>query len=375
MRVTTAIESRKTPGQEARRRAERAVRKHALAYLRASRDLSVAAVAAELRLGASTLAGWRGGWGLGRLPPANRGPWATEATREQTFLLLALVALAGRRIGWRSVRLFVPGLPRAEACRWLRRWRRDWQKAHELGLMVLTWTRPGTVWAMDFTHAESLIEGRYSHLLNVRDLASGRLLYSQPCHGETEAMATAAMKELFAQWGAPLVLKIDGGPGFKAAGFQRLLEAYGVIALYSPPYTPRYNGACEAGNGGQKTRVRNLAALAGRPGEWTCEDVERARCAGNDHGRPFGRSRPTPDEAWARRGPPPTPEACDELRSAVDRHQRDLRGTSVSEPGRSRLALERRTAIARALLEFGYLQINTRSIPPVIPPLFSPEIR
>lgn len=375
MRVERAIASRRTPGQEARRGAERAVRKHALAYLRASRDRSVGAVAAELRLGASTLASWREGWGAGRLPPAHRGPWPTTATREQVLLLLALVALAGRRIGWRSVELFVPGLPRAEACRWLRRWRRDWQKAHEYGLMVLTWTRPGTVWAMDFTHAESPIEGRYHYLLNVRDLSSGRQLYSQPCHGETEAMASAAMKELIAAWGAPLVLKIDGGPGFKAGGFQRLLETYGVLALYSPPYTPRYNGACEAGHGGLKTRVRHLAAAAGRPGEWTCEDVERARCAGNDHGRPFGRSRPTPDEAWAHRGPPPTPEAWDDLRSAVARHEQALRAASVSEPGRSRLALERRTAIARALLELGYLQINTRSIPPVIPPLFSPEIR
>lgn len=374
MRVTTAIDSRRAPGQEGRRRAEHAVRKHALAYLRASRGVTVAAVAGELCLGASTLAGWRGGWGARRMSPANRGPWPGRATREEVLVLLALVAMAGRRIGWQSVQLFVPGLPRAEVCRWLRHWRREWRRAHELGLMVLTWTRPGAVWALDYSEAETWIEGRYRYLLNVRDLSSGRQLYSQPCEGETEAMALAALRELIAQWGAPLVVKMDNGSAFTAGALRALLAEHGVIALYSPPYTPRYNGACEAGHGGLKTRVRLFAALAGRPGEWTCEDVERARCAGNDHGRPFGRRRPTPDAAWAERVAPTEAER-EALHDAVRRHLEALRASRTSEPGRSRLALEQRTAIARALAELGYLQFNTRSIPPAIPALFSPEIR
>lgn len=373
MRVRAASDSRKTPGQEGRREAEHATRKHALTFLRASPGVPVAEVARELCVAPSTLWSWRSGWGAGRMAPAPRGPKPCVASREQILLLLALVALAGRRIGWRSVELFVPGLPRREACRWLRRWRKDWARAHELGLMVLTWTRPGTVWALDFSEAPVPIEGRYRYLLTVRDLASGKQLLAHPCHGETEAMASAALKELFARWGAPLVVKVDNGSAFTAEAFRALLAAYGVTTLYSPPYTPQYNGACEAGNGGLKTRVRNLAAWAGRPGEWTCEDVERARCAGNDHGRPFGRRRPTPDAAWALRVAP-TEEEWGAFRDAVARQLEALRASRTSEPGRSRLALEERTAISRALAELGYLQFNTRSIPPAISHSFSTEI-
>lgn len=373
-RVQEAIDSRRAPGQEGRRGAEHQVRKHVLALLRASGGVSVAEVAREVGVAASTLASWQEGRRSGLRAPRRRGRRPCVATREQILTLLALVALAGRRLGHRSVELFVPGMPRREVCGWLRRWRKDWAKTHELGLMVLTWTRPGTVWAMDYSEAPTLIEGQYRYLLMVRDLSSGKQLLALPCDGETEATASAALKELFARWGAPLVLKVDNGSAFIAGAFRALLDAAGVIALYSPPYTPEYNGACEAGNGGLKTRVRTLAAWAGRPGEWTCEDVERARCSGNDHGRPFGRLRPTPDEAWAQRAAA-TPAERAALRDVVAQHLEAVQASRSSELGRSRLAFEQRTAISRALVELDYLQFKTRSIPPAIQLYFSAEIR
>jgi len=372
--VEAAIGSRTAPGQEARRCAEHRARKRALAYLRASRERSVEQVAFELHLAPRTLASWRAGWDRRVLQAMHRGPWCGRATRQEVLTLLALTALAGRRLGHREVALFVPGLARREACVWLHRFRRDWGRAREAGQMLLTWTRPGTVWALDYSEAEAPIEGRYRYLLLVRDLASGKQLLALPCMGETEATAVAALTELFKRYGAPLVLKADNGPAFVGAAFQALLETFGVLALYSPPYTPRYNGACEAGIGGLKTRVRHLAAWAGRPGEWTLEDVERARCSGNAHGRPFGRSRPTPDEAWAARVRP-SPEACDALRGAFHRHHEALRALRTSEPGRSRLALERRTALSRALLELDYLQIKSRRVSLPITPFFPADIR
>jgi transposase InsO family protein len=372
--VEAAILSRTAPGQEARRGVEHEARKRAVAYLRASPGVSVEDAALELHLASRTLAAWRADWQARRLRVAHRGPWRGQATREEVLTLLALTALAGRRLGHREVALFVPGLARREACVWLRRFRRDWGRAWQAGLMLLSWTQPGTVWAVDYSEAEVSIEGRHRYLLLVRDLASGKTLLALPCQGETQEVAVAALTELFRRHGAPLVLKADNGSAFTGAEMQALLEAYGVHALYSPAHTPRYNGACEAGIGGLKTRVRHLAAWAGRPGEWTCEDVERARCSGNVHGRPFGRSRPTPDEAWARRKAP-SPEACDALREAFHRHHAALIAARTCEPGRSRLALERRTALSRALVELGYLEIKSRRVSLPITPFFPAEIR
>jgi transposase InsO family protein len=372
--VEAAILSRAAPGQEARRGVEHEARKRAVAYLRASPGVSVEEVASELALAPRTLAAWRVDWRGRKLRVAHRGPWRGQATREEVLTLLALTALAGRRLGHREVALFVPGLARREACVWLRRFRKDWGRAWQAGLMLLSWTRPGTVWAVDYSEAEARIEGRYRYLLLVRDLASGKTLLALPCQGETQEVAVAALTELFKQHGAPLALKADNGSAFTGAEMQALLETYGVHALYSPPYTPRYNGACEAGIAGLKTRVRHLAAWAGRPGEWTCEDVERARCYGNAHGRPFGRSRPTPDEAWATRVAP-SPEACDALREAFPRHLAALIAARTCEPGRSRIALERRTALSRALVELGYLEIKSRRVSLPITPFFPAEIR
>lgn len=372
--VEAAILSRTAPGQEARRRVEHQARKRALAYLRASPGAGVAEVASELHLAPRTLASWRAGWRVRALHAAHRGPWREQATREEVLTLLALTALAGRRLGHREVALFVPDLPRREACRWLKRFRQDWGRAWQAGLMLLTWTQPGTVWALDYSEAEVSIEGQHRYLLLVRDLASGKQLLALPCTGETEATAVAALQELFKRHGTPLVLKADNGSAFIGARFRALLEDHGVTALYSPPHTPRYNGACEAGIGGLKTRVRHLAAWAHRPGEWTLEDVERARCAGNEHGRPFGRNRPTPEQAWTGRVRL-TEEACDAWRACLAKHHEALCASRTSEPGRSRLALERRTAISRALLELDYLQIKSRRVSLPITSFFPADIR
>ncbi|HEX5635184.1 MAG TPA: DDE-type integrase/transposase/recombinase, partial [Gemmatimonadales bacterium] len=241
--VEAAVLSRQAPGQEGRRSAEHEARRRAVAYLRASPGVSVEEVASELHLAPRTLAEWRMGWRRGLLRSVRRGPWRGLATREEVLTLLALTALAGRRLGHREVKLFVPGLARREACLWLRRFRRDWGRAWQSGLMLLAWTQPGTVWAMDFTEVEARIEGQYRYLLLVRDLASGKTLLAQPCHSESEEVAVAALTELFKKHGAPLVIKADNGSAFTARGMQALLETYGVRALYSPPRTPRYNGA------------------------------------------------------------------------------------------------------------------------------------
>jgi len=82
-----------------------------------------------------------------------------------------------------------------------------------------------------------------------------------------------------------------------------LLRRYGVLALYSPPETPQYNGSCEAGIGSIETRAHYIAAQHDRPGAWTADDVEQARPQANETARPQGTEGPTPDELWQWREP------------------------------------------------------------------------
>ena len=99
----------------------------------------------------------------------------------------------------------------------------------------------------------------------------------------------------------PSMIKTDNGSAFRSEAFAKLLEEHEVLALRSPPYTPRYNGAVETGIGTLKTHVHYAAARQDRPGEWTCDDVEEARLRGNACSRPRGGHGGTPDQLWSDR--------------------------------------------------------------------------
>jgi transposase InsO family protein len=172
---------------------------------------------------------------------------------------------------------------------------------------------------------------------------------------------------------APLVLKSDNGSAFISEEMARLVAEFEVLALFSPARTPRYNGGCEAGIGSFQPRVHHLSAWAGRAGDWTLDDVERARCETNELGRPFGRSQPTPGEAWANR-PPIEPSLRQDFRELVDRFLDDEADRGVlrvdGRLGRARLAVATRAAVARALVDLGLLDIRTRPIPqPISSPI------
>jgi hypothetical protein len=185
----------------------------------------------------------------------------------------------------------------------LRRYRRAWRRRRRLLLRTLHWTRPGAVWAIDFSEPPLPVEGQFGRLLAVRDLASGVQLLWLPVADESAGVARDSLEALFREHGAPLVLKSDNGSAFLAGEFGALLAAWGVLPLRSPPRTPRYNGSCEAGIGSMKARTHHEAARAGRPGEWTCDDAEAARLQANQTARPWGHRGPTPDEAWQGRRP------------------------------------------------------------------------
>jgi hypothetical protein len=140
----------------------------------------------------------------------------------------------------------------------------------------------------------------------------------------------------------------------------------------SPPGCPGYNGACEAGIGGLQTAIHIEAARFDRPGEWTCDDVEKARRVANAEHRPWGLAQPTPDQAWASRAPIP-PQLRQALAATVDRLVPEARLQLQIDPNIPWDQLNRwkqgavlREAVRRALVEHGILRIRRKRFSPPI---------
>jgi transposase InsO family protein len=171
---------------------------------------------------------------------------------------------------------------------------------------------------------------------------------------------------LFVVHGAPLVLKSDNGPAFTAEATQALLASAGVIPLLSPPYTPRYNGAIEAGIGSLKTRTERHAARAGHAGDWSSDDVAAAQAEANALSRPHGADQPAPEQIWqARRRLSAVERVLFQATVARLRDQESARvglATDGSPDTRKARRVER-VAIRRALGEHGLLLFSRRRIP------------
>jgi len=295
---------------------------------------------------------------LGR--PVRRAP---VADRQEVIETLEMI---GPGMGLPTLRTEFPELCRAELEDLLRRYRRLCRYRYQQTLNVLHWTLPGSVWAMDFTETQYPVDGLARYLLAVRDLASGQQLLWLPVEQPTAHETVLALSSLFAVFGAPLVLKSDNGSPFTAAATQALLASVGVIPLLSPPRTPRYNGAIEAGIGSLKTRTERHATRVGHPGEWSSDDVAAAQAEANALSRPHGQTQPTPDEMW-------------QARRHLTAAERLLFGKAVArardeESAREGLATEgspnsaparrgERAAISRALVEHGLLLFSRRRIP------------
>jgi transposase InsO family protein len=284
--------------------------------------------------------------------------------------VLELLEELGPGVGLPTLRECFPHLLRAELDDLLRRWRRLWRLRHSAILHVLEWTTPGSVWAMDFAEAPAPIDGAYPYLLAVRDLASCRQLLWLPTPAESAAETVNALASLFVRYGPPLVLKSDNGSAFIAEATQALLASAGVVPLFSPPYTPAYNGSAEAGIGSLKTRTERHAARCGRPGVWTLDDAAAAQAEANALAHRRGERGPTPDAAWSSR---PRLTAADRVlfQATLARLRGEERARAgLATDGSPHATAERRAAriaIRRALGEHGYLLFSRRRIPLPIP--------
>ena len=182
---------------------------------------------------------------------------------------------------------------------------------------------------------------------------------------------------LFAIHGAPLVLKSDNGPAFIAEQTRTFLESQNVFCLFSPPHTPRYNGAIEAGIGSLKSRTERHAQRHGHPGYWTADDIAFAQAEANATARPQGPRGPNPDDLWAQRSPITLPQRL-AFTATVERHRADIQAREGKPKDGPRTdAKERlmdRDAIRRALGEHDLLLFSRRRLPLPINKAKSAEI-
>lgn len=353
--------------QQRRRELERRVRLGVLDFrtFTARQGLTRLEAAAWLGITARTLRQWENDWRLDGLRAERRGRPLVRSSREQRQEVLGWITDVGPGIGLPSLQGHFPQVPRAELHDLLHRYRAVWRQQHEQYQHVLHWQRPGTVWAMDFSEAPAPIDGQYPYLLAVRDLASGQQLLWQPLRDMTAAATIEALTMLFTIHGAPLVLKSDNGPAFRAAPTKRLLHPWGVVPLFSPPGLPTYNGACEASIGSLKTRTAYQAERAGRPAVWTSVDVATALEQANEVARPCGGHGPSPAQMWASRRHLSSDERAS-FQASVERleqEQRQAGGIPMdANLDHYQQAAVDREVIRRALVAHGFLLFTRRRI-------------
>jgi transposase InsO family protein len=355
------------PGQRRQRDAERDARLAAVAYAESLRAQGLTVNETSSLLGATsrTVRRWIDLAGkhalnakqIGR--PAKRGsPQARRALLSDLF--------ARPRAGVPTLRERHPELGRRELEELSRRVRSLRTTRKRDLIDSLTWTRPGSVWAIDFSDAGLDIEGTFPHLLLVRDLATNYELLALPCRTADASTVRRALAALISREGAPLVIKSDNGGPFIAAIIAELLVAHEVLLLRSPSYTPEYNGACEAGGGSVKTRAHHIAAANGRESCWSADDVAAALLEANETTRPWGPRGPTPGMAWRQRSPlEPNLRAC--LHTDVARRVADelavrglCLGAIIDDKTTQQVARE---AIAGSLRALSLVSSRTISIP------------
>lgn len=355
--------------QELRREAERTVRKRVLAFARVVRftGRSLPEASELLGLKDNTLRDWRCKWVDDGLPVRKVGRPRVDLPRDVYETIVALFTVAGGGISYPLLRALFP-FEKPTALKDIHhRFTQLGRRAKRLSLLTLRWNHVGSVWAMDFFYAlkHKPIDNRYKYVLVVRDLVSGAELLALPCLERSAASIVMALRYLFAEHGAPLVLKTDNE--FDADELTAFLEQNRVTHLLSPPEFPRYNGAIEAGIGSLKTHIYYEAAVHGHPEEWSSNDVEAGRLRANELARPNGFQGASPGQRFDSRSP-----ISQEERAAFEAAVQKCEAAVLAERGllpfaplkRQERNAVRRTAIALALVDRSILQVRRRRFTP-----------
>lgn len=367
-RQKTQRPEKKYTAQMERREMEAKARRSAVAAARAliADGEKLESIAEGLNLSVRTLKGWLTDWRRTRLAAVPRGRPVDPLPVEKRNEIISVMNQAGPDTGLTVFVGFFPGVPQSALWDLLSRYRELCARRQTKALWTLRWGRPGAVWAMDHAEPPSAIDGQYGHVLAVRDLASHCQLAWLPVEREDAWTTVRALDELFTEHGTPLVIKADRGPAFDCETMRAFLASRGVELLLSPPHWPRYNGSCEAGIGWMKVRTAHQAALGDRPGQWTSDDCEAARRQGNEIGRPWGKSRPTPSDVWSSRTPVAQQDR-DDFQLEVAKWERTLSEGRAKREQRVLTAEDRkeirREAISCALREQHYLEVRRGRVP------------
>lgn len=292
--------------QRAQRTQEASLRRRCLARVRWAQWCGWSRVRCAHALGISpaTLADWQRRWDdpHDRLRPVALGAKPLTCSAANRVDVLDFLALFGTGIGLPTLHDHFPALARRDLACLLHLARNEADAVAAGGFYRhVTWRRPGRVWALDHTEPPTPIDGCYRYVLTVRDLASGCTLAAHAVTAPDAASTIHLLRALFAQHGPPLVLEADNGSAFTADATRDFLTAHDVTPLYSPAYTPTYNGACEAGNGTIKRLAHHLACRHDRPERWTLDDLEGARLLANH--RVIERHQPCYELSFAARTP------------------------------------------------------------------------
>ncbi len=324
-----------------------ALRELAIAQLAAGAPIDVVAEALEVTPG--TVRRWR------RSEPRRPGRPPRPVSRERCARILRELRASKGSTTVAQLKQRYPEVPRSVLEKMLRDWRRGARSRQRRRRQRLQWTKPATVWAMDFT---ALGHKGDPVALCIRDLGSKAVLFAGIC-GEGAADVLAVLEALFARDGRPLLIKSDNGPGFRAAELKLFVERHGVLMLYSPPGCPRYNGACEAGMTGLKRLAQGCADDRGRPLPGDDDLAEAVRIL-NDRLLFESVASPTRAEVWQRRS------SCEGIRDAfranVERRrqaERERRGIALGDGvSHNRGASIDRVAIPEALCDMQLLVIR-----------------
>lgn len=105
-------------------------------------------------------------------------------------------------------------------------------------------TAVGAMWSEDGAGFRQ--HGQKRELLVVQDEHARYKLNHRLVDGPANAQDVESyLREAFERYGAPLVLKHDGGSIFHADNVRKLLDEYGVVELTGPRHYPCYNGKKE----------------------------------------------------------------------------------------------------------------------------------
>jgi hypothetical protein len=350
--------------QRPRREQEHHARCRAVDFAAAMKTdgFSCCQAAKQLRIRPRTLAHWCCRRQRGQMTGRCRGRPCRQSPFAKRLVVAEFLREMGPRIGIPTIRRNFPDMPPCELIDLRHDYWSVYRQHNRIVHELLTWHRPGRVWAMDHSKPPNSVDGIYATMFAVRDLASGMELDWIPVPDETAKTTRDALLALFVEFGPPLVLKSDNGGAFKADVIE-LLADWRVVPLLSPPMTPRYNGSREAGIGGLKTHTHWQAAAFGHPGFWTSEDAEAARQHANE--TPRAHNQPTPEEIWQARTPIDTAErdgfllTVERVRSQMEETMDPLSQESLTAADK---AANERRVIRQALVELGILSTEWRSI-------------